>query len=140
MVRKLFGWQEKAKAPWEVVTSGSVDADAVRELKSNLRDEGMPLDHMSSTVQLFLGTRLVCAQCHNHPFDRWTMDDYYGFAALFAQVRKKRAEDPHEQIVFDGGGQLIAGPDRFRNRRRVNGETFKNLYYAVIGDPRGTFQ
>ena len=43
MVRKLFGWQEKAKAPWEVVTSGSVDADAVSELKSNLRDEGMHL-------------------------------------------------------------------------------------------------
>ena len=34
------------------------------------------------------------------------MDDYYGFAALFAQVRKKRAEDPHEQIIYDGGGQI----------------------------------
>ena len=37
-----------------------------------LRDAGMPLDNMSNTAQIFLGTRLVCAQCHNHPFDRWT--------------------------------------------------------------------
>lgn len=59
-----------------------------------------------NVAQVFMGTRIQCAQCHNHPFDRWTMDDYYGFAALFAQVRKKRAEDPHEQIIFDGGGQI----------------------------------
>ncbi len=59
-----------------------------------------------NVAQVFMGTRIQCAQCHNHPFDRWTMDDYYGFAALFAQVRKKRAEDPHEQIIYDGGGQI----------------------------------
>ncbi len=59
-----------------------------------------------NVAQVFMGTRIQCAQCHNHPFDRWTMDDYYGFAALFAQVRKKPAEDPHEQIIFDGGGQI----------------------------------
>ena len=59
-----------------------------------------------NVAQVFMGTRIQCAQCHNHPFDRWTMDDYYGFAALFAQVRKKPAEDPHEQIIYDGGGQI----------------------------------
>ena len=59
-----------------------------------------------NVAQVFMGTRIQCAQCHNHPFDRWTMNDYYGFAALFSQVRKKGAEDPHEQIVFDGGGSI----------------------------------
>ena len=59
-----------------------------------------------NVAQVFMGTRIQCAQCHNHPFDRWTMDDYFGFAALFAQVRKKPAEDPHEQIIYDGGGQI----------------------------------
>ena len=59
-----------------------------------------------NVAQVFMGTRIQCAQCHNHPFDRWTMNDYYGFAALFAQIRKKPAEDPHEQIIFDGGGQI----------------------------------
>jgi hypothetical protein len=53
-----------------------------------------------------MGTRIQCAQCHNHPFDRWTMDDYYGFASFFAQVKRKPAEDPRERIVFDGGGEV----------------------------------
>jgi mono/diheme cytochrome c family protein len=59
-----------------------------------------------NTAQVFMGTRIQCAQCHNHPFDRWTMDDYYGFAAFFAQVKRKPAEDPRERIVFDQNGEI----------------------------------
>ena len=40
------------------------------------------LDHLAYTVQVFLGTSIVCAQCHNHPFDKWTQMDYYGMAAF----------------------------------------------------------
>lgn len=63
-----------------------------------------------NTVQAFLGTRIQCAQCHNHPFDRWTMDDYYGFAAFFAQVGRKPGEDPRETIVFNSGGGEMKHP------------------------------
>ena len=59
-----------------------------------------------NVAQVFMGTRIQCAQCHNHPFDRWTMDDYYGFASFFAQVKRKNAEDPRERIVFDGNGEV----------------------------------
>lgn len=52
-------------------------------------------------AQNFLGIRLQCAQCHNHPFENWTMDDYYGFAAFFGQVGRKRLEDPSEQLIWD---------------------------------------
>lgn len=52
-------------------------------------------------AQNFLGVRMQCAQCHNHPFENWTMNDYYGFAAFFAQVGRKRGEDPYEQVVWD---------------------------------------
>jgi hypothetical protein len=45
------------------------------------RDENK-LDHLAYTVQVFLGTSIVCAQCHNHPFDKWTQKDYYGMAAF----------------------------------------------------------
>ncbi|MBL8724482.1 MAG: DUF1553 domain-containing protein [Planctomycetes bacterium] len=52
-------------------------------------------------AQNFLGVRMQCAQCHNHPFENWTMNDYYGFAAFFAQVGRKRGEDPYEFVVWD---------------------------------------
>ena len=47
-----------------------------------IRDRGMPLDAMSNTVRVFLGTRLECAQCHDHPFDKWTQMDFYKMAAF----------------------------------------------------------
>lgn len=59
-----------------------------------------------NVAQVFMGTRIQCAQCHNHPFDRWTMDDYYGFAAFFSEVKRKPAEDPREQVIYDGRGDV----------------------------------
>lgn len=70
-----------------------------------------PVTRAEAAAQVFLGTRLQCAQCHNHPFDRWTQDDYYNWAAVFAKVdykvlQNKRTDtnDKHEfkgeQIVF----------------------------------------
>jgi hypothetical protein len=51
-------------------------------------------------AQNFLGIRVQCAQCHNHPFERWSMDDYYGFSAFFARVGRKRGEHPYEYIIY----------------------------------------
>jgi len=56
------------------------------------------------TAQAFFGIRMQCAQCHNHPFDRWTMEDYYGFVGFFTQLGRKVGEDPRERIVFNSGG------------------------------------
>ena len=47
-----------------------------------------------NVAQVFMGMRIQCAQCHNHPFDRWTMDDYYGFAAFFAADRPQARRRP----------------------------------------------
>jgi hypothetical protein len=46
-------------------------------------------DAMETSAQLFLGTRIQCAKCHNHPFERWTQDNYYGLAAVFHRVERK---------------------------------------------------
>ncbi|MCC6142976.1 MAG: DUF1549 domain-containing protein [Candidatus Hydrogenedentes bacterium] len=62
-----------------------------------------PLMMAENVAQVFMGVQLKCAQCHNHPFERWTMDDYYSFSAWFAQVGRKGSSDPREKIVFNSG-------------------------------------
>ena len=47
-----------------------------------IRDTGMDLDNMSNTARIFLGTRMECAQCHDHPFDKWTQMDFFKMAAF----------------------------------------------------------
>jgi hypothetical protein len=65
--------------------------------------EQEPTVMAENVAQVFMGIRLQCAQCHNHPFERWTMDDYYSFSAFFAQVGKKASTDPRENIVYNSG-------------------------------------
>jgi hypothetical protein len=52
-------------------------------------------------AQLFTGIRVQCAQCHNHPFDRWTQDDYYGFVSFFTGVKRKMASEEREFWISD---------------------------------------
>jgi hypothetical protein len=65
--------------------------------------ESNTLKTAENVAQTFLGIRTQCTQCHNHPFDRWTMDDYYGFAAFFGQIGRKQGEDYREQIIYNRG-------------------------------------
>ncbi len=73
-----------------------------------LTTETLPLSE--NVVQVFMGIRVQCAQCHNHPFDRWTQNDYYSFAAFFAQIGRKQAEDYRETIIFNSGGGEVNHP------------------------------
>ncbi len=63
-----------------------------------------------NVAQVFMGIRTQCAQCHNHPLDRWTMDDYYGFAAFFAQIGRKQSEDYRQILVFNSFGGDVNHP------------------------------
>src|SRR6056297_921085 len=68
-----------------------------------------------NVAQVFMGIRTQCAQCHNHPFDRWTMNDYYGFAAFFSQIGRKQAEDYREKIVYSRGSGEVKHPVSGKN-------------------------
>ncbi|WP_166824659.1 DUF1549 domain-containing protein [Thalassoroseus pseudoceratinae] len=68
-----------------------------------------------NVAQVFMGMRIQCAQCHNHPFDRWTMDDYFSFAAFFSQIGRKRGEDPRETIVYNRGSGEVKNPVTNKN-------------------------
>ncbi len=65
-----------------------------------LRDYNMSLDNLAITAQVFLGTQIVCAQCHNHPFDSWTQMDYYHLAA-YTYGMSGRNGHPVQQAAFD---------------------------------------
>lgn len=52
------------------------------------------------TAQIFLGIRTQCAQCHNHPFDRWTIEDYYSFQSFFTGVRRKHGSEAREYFTY----------------------------------------
>ncbi len=58
------------------------------------------LDCVESVSQVFLGSRLQCAKCHNHPFERWTQDNYYGMAAFFNRVQRKKSPRGDEMLVY----------------------------------------
>lgn len=72
-----------------------------------------PDEAAESVSQLFLGVRLQCAKCHNHVAERWTQDDYYGFAAFFSQVRYKKGPqffelyNKEETVYLDPSGEVV---------------------------------
>ena len=88
------------------VTGPSFEAPAANFYKVE-RDT---LKLSENVAQAFMGVRTQCAQCHNHPFDRWSMNDYYSFAAFFAQVGRKPGEDPRETIVFNNASGGVKHP------------------------------
>ncbi len=89
MIRELFG-----------ATGGTFSNPATNYYQI----EQDTLKRAENAAQVFMGIRTQCAQCHNHPLDRWTMNDYYSFAAFFCQTGTKNAEDYREKIVFDRAG------------------------------------
>jgi hypothetical protein len=59
-----------------------------------------PKEFSAEFSQLFLGVQIQCAECHNHPFDRWTMDDYYSLMSFFTGVRRKNGTDAREFKIY----------------------------------------
>ncbi|MEZ6131374.1 MAG: DUF1553 domain-containing protein [Planctomycetaceae bacterium] len=84
-----------------------------------------PEERAEAVAQVFLGIRLQCAKCHNHPFDHWTQDDYYGWANYFARIdyriienKRRDKSDKHEfageQIVEIKDKGDVKNPDTGR--------------------------
>jgi hypothetical protein len=59
-----------------------------------------PIELTENTTQAFLGQRLTCARCHNHPLEKWTQKQYYQMANLFARVGIKNGAEPGENVIF----------------------------------------
>ncbi len=64
------------------------------------RSAGDTSDAMETAAQVFLGTRIQCAKCHNHPFERWTQGNYYGLSAFFNRLQRSKTRRDQEVILW----------------------------------------
>lgn len=83
-----------------------------------------PNQQIEDVAQLFLGVRMQCAQCHHHPFERWSQDDYYGLAAFFSRVGRKPTGTRGEDLIFHQRGAALA----------KNARTGEMLPPSALGD------
>ncbi|MCA9135086.1 MAG: DUF1549 domain-containing protein, partial [Planctomycetales bacterium] len=67
-------------------------------------------DSVETISQVFLGARLQCAKCHNHPFERWTQDNYYGLGAFFNRVQRRNTQRPGEMFIYSATSGEVTQP------------------------------
>ena len=84
-----------------------------------------PQEQLQDVAQVFCGQRLQCAQCHHHPYEKWSQQDYYGFAAFFSTVGRKPADEPGEEAVFS----------QWREASATNIKTQKSVKPTPLGGP-----
>jgi len=94
-------------------------------------------EQLQDVAQVFLGVRLQCAQCHHHPYERWSQDDYYGFAAFFSQIGKKKTDMPGEEAIFHRRGVATANNPTTKQNLKPSPLGEGELEIAAEIDPRG---
>jgi hypothetical protein len=105
-VYKYHRWVETAFAtnmPYDtfakelITASGSTLSNPPANFYQTAKDMNECVENIS---QVFLGARLQCAKCHNHPFEHWTQDNYYGLGAFFQRVQRRGTQRPGETFVW----------------------------------------
>ena len=93
-------------------------------------------EQLQDVAQIFLGIRLQCAQCHHHPYEKWSQDDYYGFQAFFSKIGRKPGAQPGEEIIFNKAGSASAQNPRSGRSLKPKPLGEKELELASHNDPR----
>lgn len=90
----------------ELVTArGEISHNPATAWFRNVTDQK---ERLQDTAQVLLGVRLQCAECHHHPYEKWSQQDYYGFSAFFSRIGKKKTDMPGEEAVFHNVGLATA--------------------------------
>lgn len=95
-----------------------------------------PNVQLEDVAQLFLGVRMQCAQCHHHPFERWSQADYYHLAAFFSQVGRKPTAIAGEDLIFHKRGVALAEHRKTHEMLKPAGLGAPPLDIAPDDDPR----
>ena len=99
-----------------------------------LRDRNMPEDNMSNTIRVFLGTRLECAQCHDHPFDKWTQRQYFEMVAFTGGLRYRA---PNTGSLYQEMRGLIKKGEIPEKHKGIVNRLAQNLSHGVAGSGTG---
>lgn len=91
---------------------------------------------VEDTAQLFLGLRIQCARCHHHPFEKWSQQDYYGLAAFFSQVAKKRGDRPGLDRIYHRPGVAQAQNPKTGQPVKPTGLGDQPMDIPPLVDPR----
>ena len=91
-----------------------------------------PKQQLEDVAQLFLGVRMQCAQCHHHPFERWSQEDYYAFAAFFSQVGRKPSSTRGEDLIFHKRG--VAAMPHMKTGQPVKPGALGDVIPAIAPD------
>lgn len=125
-VRQFHDWLRKqieANRPWDAIardvltaTGSNTDSPAVGYYIVTVGEQrhGENSEAPESIAQAFLGTRIGCAKCHNHPLERYTQDDFYHFAAYFSRVTFDRKEAKNGPTTLK-----VSHPDSNQNKNPV---------------------
>ncbi len=97
-------------------------------------------EYVDDSAQVFLGMRLQCAKCHHHPFEVWGQDDYYGFAAFFARVKRKNRVDAHkdglkEEVIVSARSGSVSHP-KTGKAMAAKGLGDRSVASSTAEDPR----
>jgi hypothetical protein len=119
-MQSFYNWireSVKANKPWnqfasEIFTStGSSRQNGALNYFVLHKD---PIDLTENVTQAFLGQRLTCARCHNHPLEKWTQKQYYQMANLFARVGLKNGNQPGDTVIFPRSSGEVLHPRLLR--------------------------
>lgn len=116
-----------------VASSGQPDTNPPVAWYREVKDQAAQVE---DTAQLFLGLRIQCARCHHHPFEKWSQQDYYGFAAFFAQVGTKKGDRPNFNRVYHKTGIAQAQNPKTKQNVRPTGLGAETLDLPADVDPR----
>jgi len=97
-----------------------------------IRDFGMNLDNLAMTSQLFLGTQIVCAQCHDHPFDQWSQMDYYKMAAFTYGMQTSNQYPNAKDAIQHYRRKMKASPKEARDLNRAFSEILKPVRFNNV--------
>ncbi len=132
-IRDNIPYDEFVRA--QLTGQGNTDNPADAPAGYFIRDRNMPEDRLATTMQLFLATDMACAQCHDHPTDKWTQMDFYKTLGFLSGLVVHNTAPGYEDAVEEFGAKMVDGIDSLllKDGTKVDRRVVQGHYYGTLG-------